>query len=202
MMRGLFNLVSYLFHPLFVPIAGTVAYFVVTPKYSPRELLLGNMLPIIILTIIIPLLSFFILRSLGVVSSVFLNEPKERRFPLFISAVLLAMIIIKVIPNYYTEELYYYFVGLLGATLASLLLLFLNFKNSLHMMGMGSFLMFLVNLSIHFEINIIIAISLFTLATGLVATARLYLDAHSKAEVVIGLLLGLTSQLLTVRGWL
>ena len=69
-------------------------------------------------------------------------------------------------------------------------------------MGMGSFLMFLVTLSIHFEINITIAISLFTLATGLVATARLYLDAHSKAEVVIGLLLGLTSQLLTVRFWL
>ncbi len=201
-MRQFFLLTSYIFHPLFVPLAGTAAYFLVTPKYTPIEVQSGNILPIFILTIIIPIISFFILRNLGVVQSIFLMSTKERMFPLIISIALLLMILIKVIPNNYTSELYFYFVGLVGAAIASLVLLFLNFKNSLHMVGMGSFLMYLINLSIHFEINIIVAISLFTLLTGLVATARLYLDAHSRAEVLVGLITGLCSQLLTVKFWL
>ena len=202
MMRQLFLLISYLFHPLFVPMAGTVAYFPVTPKYTPLEVQSGNILPVFILTIIIPIISFLILKNLGVVNSVFLMSRKERIFPLIISMALLLMILIKVVPNNYTAELYFFFVGLLAATAASLLLIFLNFKNSLHMVGMGSILMFLINLSIHFEINIVLAISAFTLFTGLVSTARLYLDAHSRAEVLIGLLIGLVSQLLTVKFWL
>ncbi len=201
-MKQLFLLISYIFHPLFVPLAGTVAYFLVTPKYTPLEIQSGNILPVFILTIIIPIISFFILKNLGVVSSIFLMTNRERIFPLIINIALLLMILIKVIPNNYTAELYYFFVGLVAATASSLLLLFLNFKNSLHLVGMGSFLMFLINLSIHFEINIIMAISSFTLFTGLVATARLYLDAHSRAEVMIGLIIGLSSQLLTVKFWL
>ena len=170
-MRQLFLLISYIFHPLFVPLAGTVAYFLVTPKYTPLEVQSGNILPVFILTIIIPIISFFILKNLGVVNSIFLMTKKERIFPLIISMALLLMILIKVIPNNYTPELYFFIVGLVGATAASLLLIFLNFKNSLHMVGMGSILMYLINLSIHFEINIILAISTFTIFTGLVATA-------------------------------
>ena len=69
-------------------------------------------------------------------------------------------------------------------------------------MGIGSLFMFLVCLSIHFEINITLAVSLLTLATGLVTTSRLYLKAHSTPELLIGFLIGLISQLLTVRFWL
>ena len=201
-MRQLFLLISYIFHPLFVPLAGTVAYFLVTPKYSPLELQSGNILPVFILTIIIPIISFFILKNLGLVNSVFLMSNRERVYPLIISIGLLLMIVIKVIPENYTIELYYFFVGLISATVASLVLLLFNFKNSLHMVGMGSLLMYLINLSVHFEINIILAISAFTVFTGLVATARLYLDAHSRVEVLIGLMIGLITQLLTVKFWL
>ena len=130
-MRQLFLLISYIFHPLFVPLAGTVAYFLVTPKYTPLELQGGNILPVFILTIIIPIISFFILKNLGLVDSVFLMTNKERIYPLLISIALLIMIIIKVIPENYTIELYFFFVGLLSATIASLVLLLFNFKNSL-----------------------------------------------------------------------
>ena len=201
-MRQLSLLISYIFHPLFVPMAGTVAYFLVTPKYTPLEMQSGNILPVFILTIIVPIISFFILRNIGIVSSVFLMSTKERIYPLLISIAILLMIIIKVIPNNYTAELYYFFIGLLASTGSCLILLFLSFKTSLHLVGMGSILMFLISLSIHFEINIIVAISAFTFFTGLVATARLYLQAHSRAEILIGLLIGLFSQLLTIKFWL
>ncbi len=201
-MRLVSRFISFIFHPLFIPIAGTITYFVITPKYSPLELQSGNILPIFILTVIIPIISFLILKNLGVITSVFLPGTKERIYPLMISIALLLMVLLKVIPNNYTSELYFFFVGLIAAASASLFLVFLNFKSSLHLMGMGSLLMFLISLSIHFEINVTIAISLCTLATGLVATSRLYLKAHGRAEVLIGFLIGAISQLLTLEFWL
>ncbi|MEP2059242.1 MAG: hypothetical protein ABJJ05_15630, partial [Maribacter litoralis] len=131
-----------------------------------------------------------------------LNSINERKYPLYINACILLLILYKVIPNNYVSELYFYFTGLLGATIACILLLFFNFKASLHTVGVSGLLMYLLNLSIHFEINLIIAISFFILLTGSVITARLYLKAHTGIEVIMGLLIGLLSQLLTVRFWL
>lgn len=201
-MRLISKLVSYLFHPIFLPLAGTISYFLITPKYTTIELQSGNILPVFILTIIIPILSFFILKNIGVVSSVFLTKPEERRYPLMINLILLFMILLKVIPDNYTIELYFFFLGLIAATSTCLFLLLIRFKTSLHMMGMGSILMFLIALSFHFERNIVIAISFMMFASGMVATARLYLKAHSRAELLIGFLVGMISQLLTIKFWL
>ncbi|WP_424379461.1 hypothetical protein [Muriicola sp.] len=201
-MRLISKLVSYLFHPIFLPLAGTISYFLITPKYTTIELQSGNILPVFILTIIIPILSFFILKNIGVVSSVFLTKPEERRYPLMINLILLLMILLKVIPDNYTIELYFFFLGLIAATSTCLFLLLIRFKTSLHMMGMGSILMFLIALSFHFERNIVIAISFMMFASGMVATARLYLKAHSRAELLIGFLVGMISQLLTIKFWL
>ncbi len=201
-MKLFFKTISYLFHPLFIPIAGTLAYFKITPKYSPLALQSGNILPIFILTVIIPIIAYMILTNIGLVNSIFSPSVKERRYPLYINILMLLMVIYKVIPNNFTIELYYFFVGLIGASVAALLLLFFKFKSSLHVMGMASLFMFLICLSIHFEKNITIGLGIFILATGLVATSRLYLNAHNKVEVLLGFLIGLISQLLTVRYWL
>ena len=201
-MRHFLHLVSYIFHPLFVPIGGTVMYFLITPKYSSLEIQSGNILPIFILTVIIPIIFFLILKNLGVIHSIFLPTLKERKYPLYIQAILLFLILYKVIPNNFVPELFYFFLGLLAATGATLILLFLKIKTSIHLLGMGSILMFMIGLSIHFEINITLAISVFTLFTGFVATSRLYVKAHSKAELFIGLLLGIFSQLIILKYWL
>ncbi len=196
------KVISYIFHPLFIPIAGTFAYFLITPKYSPLELQSGNILPIFILTVIIPIITFLILKNIGYINSIQLPTIQERKYPLYIYLALLFMVVYKVIPNNYIVELYFYFVGLIAATLATLILLLFKIKSSMHLLGMGSLLMFLINLSIHFEINITLALSLCIFAIGLVATSRLYLKAHTKAEIFIGFCIGLISQLLTVKYWL
>jgi len=201
-MRFFLKTISYIFHPLFIPITGTVVYFMLTPKFSPPEFQSGNILSIFILTVIIPIISYFILKNVGLVSSIFTPTAQERKYSLYISLSLLLMVVYKVIPNNFALELHYYFIGLISATMASLLLLFFKFKSSIHLMGMGSLLMYMVGLSVHFEINITIILSLVVLATGLVASSRLYLNVHSRAEVLIGFLIGLTSQLLTIRFWM
>lgn len=201
-MRLFLKITSYLLHPLFIPFAGTLAYFLITPKYSPLEVQSGNILPIFILTIIIPIIFYLILRNLGIVSSVFMPKLQERKYPIYISLGLLIMVLFKVIPNNFTIELHYYFLGLIAGLFSALVLLFLNFKCSMHLLGMGSLLMYLINLSIHFEINVTIAISIVTLLSGLAATSRLYLNAHTKAEVLIGFAIGLFTQLFTIKFWL
>ena len=201
-MRHFLNIISYIFHPLFVPIGGTVIYFMITPKYSSLEIQSGNILPIFILTVIIPIIFFLILKNLGIINSIFLPTLKERKYPLYINAIILFMILYKVIPNNYVPELFYFFLGLLMAIGATLILLFLRIKTSIHLLGMGSILMFMIGLSIHFEINITLAISVFTLLTGLVATSRLYLNAHNRIELVIGFFIGVLSQLLILKYWL
>ena len=201
-MKSFFRAISYIFNPLFVPVAGTLMYFIITPKYSPLKLQSGNILPIFILTVIIPIVCFLILKNLGAVRSASLTTVKERIYPVLIQGIILLMIILKVIANNYTIELHYYFLGLFSASLAILLLLLLGFKCSLHLAGMGSLLMFLIALSIHFESNVTIAISIVTLFTGVVATSMLYLRTHRPSEVLIGLFIGLISQLFTLKFWL
>lgn len=201
-MKVLLKFFSYLFHPLFVPIAGTVSYFLVTPKYSSLELQSGNILPIFILTVIIPIIFFFILKNLGLIHSVFAPSIAERKYPLYISIILYLMILYKVIPQNYINELYFFFVGLIIASVTVLILLFLKIKASIHLLGMGSLLLFLIGLSIHFEVNITFAIAVHTACTGLVTTSRLFMNAHSRGELLVGFLIGASSQLFMFRYWL
>ncbi|WP_237705632.1 hypothetical protein [Croceivirga radicis] len=87
-MRYFWRVLSYVFHPLLVPIAGTVSYFLVTPKFNPLAIQSGNILPIFILTVIIPIIFYLILKNLGVVKSVFAPTIKERKYPLYLSMII------------------------------------------------------------------------------------------------------------------
>ncbi len=201
-MHHLLKSVSYIFHPLFIPMGGTMCYFSVTPRLASLELQSGNVLPIFILTIIIPIILFLILKNLGLISSIFAPKLVERKYPLYFSMVIYLMILYKVIPLNYINELYYFFVGLLIASFATLLLLYARIKTSIHLVGMASILMYLIGLSIHFEVNITFAIALFTLMTGLVTTSRLFMKAHTKIELFLGFLIGFCSQLFVFKYWL
>ncbi|GGG54726.1 hypothetical protein GCM10011414_25690 [Croceivirga lutea] len=201
-MRGLLLLISYIFHPLFIPLGGSVAFFLINPLSLDNEQKLRYLFPIFVLTIIIPIIFFFILKSLKLISSAFAPEIEERKYPLALNIIIILLLVFKVLPEYQITELYYFFLGLLLLSLTLLVLLFAKIKASIHMAGMGGLLLFLIGLSIHFEINITIALSIFTLASGLVATSRLYTHAHSKPELLIGFTLGVCSQLFLFKFWL
>jgi len=200
-MRLILHLVSYILHPLFIPIGGTIAYFTVAPS-STLEQQSGNILPIFILTVIIPIIFFLILKNLKLVTSVFAPTIKERKYPLLINIGLFLLILYHVIPQNFISELHFFFIGLLTASIALLLLLFLKFKTSIHLVGMSSLLLFLTGLSIHFEINITLTIGVLTILSGLAATSRLYLKAHTLPELLIGFIIGAFSQLSLFKLWL
>lgn len=193
---------SYIFHPLFIPLMGTILYFVVTPRYLDMQIVRVNLFAIAIITIFIPFVMFFLLKNIGVVETIYLREVKERKFPLMIQCILLLLIIKMVFDPYDDPELYNFFVGLVFSTFSALVMVFFKFKVSLHQMGVAGILMFIVGLSAHFKINLLISISFFLFVNGWVASSRLENDSHTYPELGIGILLGALPQLILFNNWL
>ena len=99
-------------------------------------------------------------------------------------------------------ELHFFFLGALLSTLASLLLLFLKIKASLHLLAISALTIFIIGLSIHLQIPNTFTIAFLILMNGFVASSRIEMKAHTIKELCIGLILGITPQLLLLYLWL
>lgn len=201
-MKLLLKSASYVFHPLWMPFAGTFIYFLVTPRFFPYEVVKAKLMAIAIMTIFIPIVYYFMLRTLGKVSDHLMKEVKERKWPLLFYAGLDFIILRYVLNNFDYPELYYFFFGILISALLGLFLLFLNIKASLHMTGLGGLTLFLFFLSLHFNLHLIYTMSFMVAMIGLTASSRLHYKAHTMNELLIGLLTGMIPQLLAVFFWL
>lgn len=201
-MRLFLKAASYIFHPLLMPLLGAILYFSVTPRYVEPEMLRAKLLAIAIITIFIPIVVFFLLKNIRVVETIYLKDVKERKFPLMIQCILFLLIIKMVFDPYDDREMYYFFVALLFSAFSALVMVFFRLKVSLHQMGVAGILMFLVGLSAHFKINLLVTISFFLFVNGWVASSRLNSDSHTYPELGVGFLLGALPQLILFNLWL
>lgn len=152
--------------------------------------------------IFIPMCFFFLLKTLGKADSIMLANTRQRRIPLAIQAILIGILLGKSFTSDVVPELHYYFLGGLISTLSALLLLFVPVKASLHLMGMGALAFFIIGLSVHYQINLLYAIAVVILATGLVAASRIEMKAHDNKELLLGWLAGSLPQLILWHLWL
>ncbi|MFD1016724.1 hypothetical protein [Winogradskyella rapida] len=194
--------VSFVFHPLIMPLLGVLFYFSKTPRYIPTAVMKAKIFSIVILTIILPILLFFLLKTINKVQSIYLKSTQERLIPLFINCIILALILIRVLTPNEIIELYYFFLGILFSTLICFILAVFKFKASIHMIAASGFFMFAVGLSLHYHININGTIALMMIIMGAIATSRLHLKAHTNKELLIGVLTGLGPQFLLLNYWL
>lgn len=201
-MKIFLTIPSYIFHPLLMPIFGAALYFGVTPRFVEPDLAIANLIAIGIITILIPIVSFFLLRNLGQVESIYLKDVKERKFPLMIQCILLLIIIKMVFDPYENPELYYFFVGVLFSAFSALIMVLFKVKISLHQVGVAGLLVFLIGLSVHFKINLLVSISFFLFVNGWVGSSRLYSNSHNYTELGLGFLIGALPQLILYNMWL
>ncbi|MCG2610123.1 hypothetical protein LZZ90_01225 [Flavobacterium sp. SM15] len=196
-------LFSYLFHPLFVSVYAALFYFYVTKGfYYPHEIYL-TLLQIVILTVFLPLSTYFLLKSLGLVKSgIMLHEKKERRLPLAFQAMFFVVLTQHSFSTIVLPELYYFFIGALISTFFALLLIVFNFKASIHMIGITGLTLFIGGISLHFGIPFIGLISFAIIMTGFVASSRLYMQAHSMKEILTGIIIGALPQVMLWYWWL
>ena len=211
MIDQFFKAISYLFHPLVMPMLGM--YFLFESPTKPVSLykldalyyfpdLAKNRvyLVIAVLTFAAPLLSLLIMYWNKMISGFHLEKKEERAYPFFIVSFYYLLAYIFVAYQWPPELQHPAFVGFLfGMLLVFIITFVLNFwtKISVHAVAVFGILGLLVaynqtQLSA-FESQSIPNLKLilfFAIVAGLVVTARLYLKAHSLKEVLQGMVIG------------
>src|SRR5690606_14911483 len=128
-MNRFLKIADYVFHPLCIPTFGVLLYFLVTPRFVPQQLMFIKLLVVFILTFLIPIVFYFILKNISLVSSIHLKTVKERKAPLVILLGLLLLLIRVVFDAYTYSALYYFFLATMISVLASIILVYLNYKS-------------------------------------------------------------------------
>lgn len=194
--------ISFVFHPLIMPLLGVLFYFSKTPRFIPEPVMKAKIFSIVILTIILPILLFFLLKTINKVDTIYLKSTKERLIPLFINCIIIVLILLRVLTSNEIVELYYFFLGILCSTLTCLILAIFKIKASIHMIAASGFFMFAIALGIHYQININGTIALMMVMLGAIATSRLHLKAHTNQELILGLFTGIFPQFILLNYWL
>ena len=193
---------SYLFHPLFVPLYAVLLFFGIDENYLvlvEKALILAQ---VFIITILIPVAFFLVLRSLGKIDTVMVSDVNQRKLPLFLQCILIFMLVRQGISPDRIPELYYFFIGALATSAVALALAMVKFKTSLHMAALGAMLMFIIGLCIHNLYNALGLLAVMLVMTGLVASSRLEMKAHHWRELVFGLVAGAVPQAALWVFWL
>ncbi|MFV7234044.1 hypothetical protein [Flavobacterium sp. ZB4R12] len=201
-MKKILPIFSYIFHPIFIPVMATLVYLFFNISFFVNQEKLFVLFQILIVTVIIPILLFLLLRATGKIDSIMVTEVSQRKIPLIIHCFLLILLVRKSITLDRYPELHFFFLGALMSTLQALVLSFFKTKASLHMMGISSLTVFVMGLSIHYQIQNSFMITLLILMNGFVASSRLEMKAHTPSELILGFLLGSVPQLLLLYLWL
>ena len=193
------NLISYLFHPLLMATYGCIIVFFGLSNsiyfiFTPLRVKLVVTLTVLAFTFLLPVLNLLILYKMNYISSLKIDNNKERTFPLLITA-FCYFGLFYLIYDFNIWPAIKLFV--LGGGVSILLTTVINiwWKISAHMIGIGGMLGTLLALSIFLQMPIFITISFCILIAGLIGFARLYLQAHSPAQLYAGFSLGCLIQL-------
>ncbi|WP_158961538.1 hypothetical protein [Myroides fluvii] len=191
------QIISYLFHPILVPLQTVGLYFLMQYNYfTPLELSI-ILSQVAIVTFFIPISIYYLMRSLRILqSSVMVHETKERIFPFAINIILLYTLKSLVLYNNSAYELKIYFWGLIGTYSLLLIGALIKQKFSVHTALLTAGLIFFTLLLFHQGIPSLILLIACILITGITASARLYLRAHTSYEVLVGGLIGIIPQIL------
>lgn len=187
---------SYVFHPIFISIYGLFVYLLVSPNvfYTPINQVYITVIQVLILTLLLPISLYFLLVSIGIVSSFTEATLKERRIPITIQALLLFVLIKWSLVLNDLPELYYFYLGGFLSSLIVLISVLLKFKASLHMIGISSLVTFMYSLCLFHDLPIVNSLAFTIVCAGAVASSRLYMKSHTPIELIVGMLIGIIPQ--------
>jgi len=213
-MTLLSKVVSVVFQPLFLPIYAFLLYVTIDHhstfliRSEQASLQFNYILSIqILLAVIIPIGSLYVMYRSNIISSMSIPDRKER-IPIFIITLFYYLL-----TYYFLRKIHVANLEFLGAFMSFLtggiiltglsLLITFFWKISIHAIGIsglsGAFLGFFELLfPIQNEKEILVINILLLLLVGLVCSARLYLKAHSFLQVIGGITLGFVVEYIVV----
>lgn len=184
------KIVSILFHPVFVP---TITVFLVVKIYS-NIIILENQAGIILIgtcvfSLILPLLSVFILLLTKKIDSLEMPKKEERFLPILFGSIWM------ILGFYFMKEIFSYapimksiYLGAIYVMLISLLIT-KKWKISLHMLAIGGATGVFIMLEFLFGQNLMLLL-ITILISGILGFSRLSLKAHSLNQIYAGFIVG------------
>ena len=192
-MRTAAQVVSVILHPMVMPMFGLLCYYSLFPavaQLNGTELFIQIFIRLLLFTIILPLASVLIMIRLGKVSDVFIDEQKERNWPLVLTAGIYIVTYYFVLPSPPVPPFIPLFILGAGAALILALLINLKWKISLHMIGIGGLCGALTILYVLLQEGNPLWLCVWFILAGILGTARLLLNAHNALQILAGFLLG------------
>lgn len=180
-------------HPIVIPTIGVMLYFLMIPNSFGSKQKLAVLGLIFATTYLIPLFILILFKKIKLIKSFKAESIAERKIPVMVMIVLFYLLgsTLQNISNLRDLSILFY------ATSLGLILIYLFFalkiKVSIHLLSIGiSIGFFMVLSTIYLQSYLPLIIILF-IVSGLLASARLHLNAHSVKEVYLGLLFGVLS---------
>jgi len=189
-MKFIAKFLSVLFFPLFMPVYGMFLLFSLRIfSFYPKEYIWKAYITIFMFGVMIPLTCILILYMLKIISSIGLEKQKDRFLPYFCTSISYFVcawaLFQQYMPTFVSELVIAAAVALLICTIVNIW-----WKISAHMTGIGGLLGGMLFVSHQFHINPYHWILATMFVCGMVAAARLYLNAHTPGQVIAGLLNG------------
>ncbi len=183
--------ISYAFHPLLMASFAVLIVFNSGHYLSVVNAELRNTIYsiYIILTFVLPALFIPVFYYLGIISKLEIDNKKERLLPLMTVAIMYAL-------SWYFMSRVFMPPILLNIILSSLISVLITsiitifWKISLHCAGLGGLLGFVFYLASQKDLSVLFLGFIVILISGIVASARLYLNRHSQAQVYVGYAIG------------
>ena len=197
-MRAFFKLISYIFHPLFIPVYMTVAVFSFPVLDMARINLYGRIVILALLLInnvLVPLFAMRTLKVQGKIQSYEMPGAAERQTPYIITFLLYAFTSWMFLKSSFVNP------ALKMIPLSAAIMVFFIFwinkkiKISAHTAAMGSAFAYFLLMRFYYDYNTLVYLTLIMLITGFVGSARLFLQAHNEKEIYTGFGLGFVTML-------
>lgn len=188
--------ISTLLHPIVVPTIGVILYFILIPHSLVREQQLVMLGLVFGFTYVLPVIILLILKGLKLIDNFQLHSIKERKIPLFLMIVVFYFLGKSLFDISLIRDLAILFYGTSLSLFVLYFLFMAKFKTSIHLLSMGSALGFFLILTSKYSIGLTPILMIIILLSGLLASSRLHLQAHTPKEVYTGFFLGMISQFL------
>ena len=194
------HIVSYIFHPLFIP-SYITAFLVYADPYAfagmNDRLKMFKLISVVFSTAFLPLFSVLLMKQLGFIKSIFLRTQQDRIIP------------------YITCMIFYFWAWYVARNLhdspmqvAMLLSVFLScvagmmaniyYKVSMHGIAVGALFVLFMWMAFNGMIGGGLYLSIVILITGFVCTARFIVSDHSAFEIYSGVMVGALCQLVSI----
>ena len=186
--------ISTILHPIVLPTLGVFIYFVFVSQSFEKRLQLIVLGLVFALTYVVPVLLLLFLRNFGFIKDFQVSTIKERRFPVIFMILLLYFLGNTIIQIPTIRNLGILFYGTSLSLICIYILFSVKLKSSLHLVSMGNMIGFFLIMTNINSLSMLPIIILLILLSGILASSRLYLKAHTPVELLIGFSLGIVCQ--------